>query len=222
LHTERFVRATYGSIAACKRVGRERNGPLLKDVRIDDARESSDTATARLTLPDGGSGELQLRRVDDGWRVAGYDVALLHALGSYMTFEQVRMTASQPGLNADGARACVAQRLDDMPDDSLRSYVYTAVGARREGIDDVVTLIARCLADPRSGRGGQSYLRPYFVQDAVAAARRKGLTDAELRCFERKLGAFTDEEIAEHVARDKADPPPSTRRMAEALVACDA
>jgi hypothetical protein len=121
---------------------RERGGPLLENVRIAGARETGATANARVTLPDGDSGDLE-------------------------------------------------------------------------------RLIVGCLTDRRSGAGGESYLRPYFVQDTVAAARSQDYTDAELRCFERKLEAFTDEEIAEHVSCDKAEPPPSTRRMAEAL-ACSA
>jgi hypothetical protein len=215
-------RDTYGSIAACKRVVGERSGPMLENVRIDGARETGATANARATLPDGGSGDLQLRRVGDAWRVDGYDDGLRHALAAYLTFEQLRMTASKPGLNADGARECVVQRLDDMPDDRVGSYIYAAVGERGEGADEELeSLIVGCLTDPRSGRGGESYLRPYFVQDTVAAARGQDYTDAELRCFERKLEAFTDEEIAEHVSRDKANPPPSTVRMGEALMACD-
>ena len=100
-----------------------------------------------------------------------------------------------------------------MPDDRVRSYIYAAVGELKEADEDLERLIVGCLTDPLSGRGGESYLRPYFVQDTVAAARSQDYADAVLRCFERKLEAFTDEEIAEHVSRDKADPPPATFRM---------
>jgi hypothetical protein len=116
----------------------------------------------------------------------------------------------------------VDQRLDDMPDDRVRSYIYAAVGERaKEADEDHARPIVGCLTDPLSGSGGESYLRPYFVQDTVAAARSQEYTDAVLRCFERKLEAVTDEEIAEQVSRDEADPPPATHRMAAALTACD-
>ena len=83
-------------------------------------------------------------------RVDGYDSGLRHALAAYLTFEQLRMTAGKPGLIADGARECVVQRLDDMPDDRVRSYIYTAVGERaKEADEEIAEHVSRDKANRR-------------------------------------------------------------------------
>jgi hypothetical protein len=216
----RFVRETYGSAAACKTVEAKRTDTELHDGRAAAPQVTGDSATVQVTLPTDASGVMRLRREAGAWKVDRYEDDLLHALFDGYLLEQVKLTASKPGLNESGAASCVDDKVEAMGADGFRRFAYGALGNRPEAETQLKKLIPECLTDPRSGSGGESYLRPYLEDDIVKAAQGEGYDSEAVECIRRKFASVSDRQILEHVTRDKSAPPPATEEIAALIGSC--
>ena len=145
----------------------------------------------RISFASGGAGTIELIRDDGAWKLDRYDDDFLRALMTPYLLQQVKLTASKPGLNDAGAGACVHEWVDDMAPARFRRFADGVLGNREPAAAPMQDAIAGCLADPRSGRGGQSYLRLYLVRDVVSEARDHGYDAHAIACIRRGLRSLT-------------------------------
>jgi hypothetical protein len=221
LLSERFVREVYGSAAACQKQEAERTDTELHDGRASAPQVTGDGATVRVALPTGASGTMSLRREGGLWKLDRYEDDLLHALFDSYLLDQLKLTASEPGLNAAGAARCLKDRVRVMGAARFRRFAYAVIGNRDEAGVVLEDLIADCLADPSTGRGGRSYLRPRLERELLASAKEAGYGSKEMKCVRRGLRSISDRSVYEHFKRDQsAAPPPATVKMAAMLESC--
>ncbi len=75
---------------------------------------------------------MTLRREGELWKVDRYEDDLLHALYDRYLFDQLKLTASEPGLNEAGAASCVEDRIKTIGAARFRGFAYAVIGNRDE------------------------------------------------------------------------------------------
>jgi hypothetical protein len=224
--TARLVAEVYGSLARCEEAERPHpNERPAKALRLQGTRVEESRATSRVTLVggvlSGATGQVELVRDSERWKIDRFATDFLRAQLRVWLLWQVHLSAEGPGLQEAAARRCADEQINGIPEQRFRRLAHAFVAEREDEAHTLINLIIVCLAQPGTGTAGQSYLRAQLVQEIVEYARREGADEATLTCIRRRLRTeISDQDVVAHANRDKASPPPATRRIAAVVDGC--
>jgi len=167
-----LVERAYGSRDRCLEV-QEDDDPDTDSVDIGRIEIEGDEATARVTARggdvDGVTGELELVRDGDDWRIDDLSVPLLRTL--------VELGLRSAEDIPTGGLDCVVQQLRALPDAEFRDFAYRLIGQRPEVQARIFELLAGC-----EGEGGVSLLRQAFERGIVESLREQDATQERIDC----------------------------------------